>query len=251
MPSRLVGEIADRAALPAVLVDRLYALQELCYDGVDPRRFRADLAEKHWVILLREGEGGPVVGFSTQRTLEAVVQGRPVRVLFSGDTVIDPAYWGEQALVRAFCRLIGRLQARPADPRPLYWLLISKGHRTYLYLPTFFHEFWPCRQRPTPPFEAELIRALGESRYPGEFDAERGVIRPRGPHDRLKAELDASARRAANPHVAFFLERNPGHGEGDELVCVADLDPRNLRPIVRREVEAAMAGSAAEAGLAR
>ena len=32
-----------------------------------------------------------------------------MRALFSGDTVIDPAYWGEQALVRAFCRLIGRL----------------------------------------------------------------------------------------------------------------------------------------------
>jgi hypothetical protein len=248
MSSRLVAEIADAAGLRAALVDRLYALQDLCYDGVDPARFRADLAEKQWVILLRDGEGGEVVGFSTQRTLEAVVQGRSVQVLFSGDTVIDPAYWGEQALVRAFCVLIGRLQAQ--DPRPLYWFLISKGHRTYLYLPTFFHTFWPCCERPTPPFEAELIRVLGESRYPGEFDTRSGVIRPRGPHDRLKAELDGSVRRGHHPHVAFFLQRNPGHRDGDELVCVADLGPQNLRPIVRREVLAAMA-AAREAGCAR
>ena len=241
MSSRLVGEIVDRPALPPALLDRLYALQDRGYDGVDPERFRADLAEKQWVILLRDGEGGEVVGFSTQRTMEVSVGGRTVRALFSGDTVIDPAYWGEQTLVRAFCRLIGRLLSESPSPPPLYWFLISKGHRTYLYLPTFFHSFWPCYQRPTPPFEAELIRVLGEGRYPGEFDAERGVIRPRGPHDRLKEALDGSARRGHNPHVAFFLERNPGHRQGDELLCVADLDPQNLRPIVRREVLAAMA----------
>jgi hypothetical protein len=233
--SRLLGEIVDRPAVGAELAARLYALQVRCYDGVDPERFRADLAEKQWVILLRDGEGGEVVGFSTQRLLEVAAAGRAVRALFSGDTVIDPAYWGEQALVRAFCRLVGRLLAVP-DPRPLYWFLISKGHRTYLYLPTFFHAFWPCHDRPTPPFEAELIRVLGEARYPGEFDAARGLIRPRGPHDRLKESLDASARRGHNPHVAFFLERNPGHRQGDELLCVADLDPDNLRPVVRREV---------------
>ena len=232
----------DRASLDAAAVDHLYALQDLCYDGVDPQRFRADLAEKEWVILLRDGEGGDVVGFSTQRTMEAKAGGQRVRVLFSGDTVIDPGYWGEQALVRAFCRLIGRLQAEEVE-RPFYWFLISKGHRTYLYLPTFFHAFWPCWERPTPPFEAELIRVLGEGRYPGEFDARSGVIRPRGPHDRLKVALDGSARRGHNPHVSFFLERNPGHAMGDELLCVADLRPSNLRPIVRREVLAAMAAA--------
>jgi hypothetical protein len=241
MPSRLVGEIADVPGLPPLLVERLYALQGACYDGVDPARFREDLAEKHWVILMRDGAGGAVVGFSTQRTMEVMVQGQTVQALFSGDTVIDPAYWGEQVLVRTFCRLIGRLQALRESP--LYWFLISKGHRTYLYLPTFFHAFWPSYDRPTPPFEADLIRVLGETRYPGEFDPERGLIRPRGPHDRLKAELDASPRRGHNPHVAFFLERNPGHREGDELVCVADLRPGNLRPIVRREVLAALAAS--------
>jgi hypothetical protein len=241
MPSRLVGEIADVPGLPCPLVERLYALQAAVYDGVDPTRFREDLNEKQWVILLRDGADGEVVGFSTQRTMETVVQGVTLRALFSGDTVIDPAYWGEQALVRSFCRLIGRLQA--LDERPLYWFLISKGHRTYLYLPTFFHDFWPCHDRATPAFEAELIRVLGERRYPGEFDAARGVIRPRGPHDRLKHELDGSASRSHNPHVAFFLERNPGYREGDELVCVADLRPDNLRPIVKREVRAAIAAT--------
>ncbi|HEV8254234.1 MAG TPA: hypothetical protein VGQ78_05730 [Vicinamibacteria bacterium] len=239
MHSRLRSEITDASALRAHEVERLYALHEASYDGVDRARFRRDLEEKRWVILLREAEHGEVVGFSTQRILDASVQGRRVRALFSGDTVIDPAYWGEQALVRAFCQLIGRLQTEGGD-RALFWFLISKGHRTYLYLPTFFVEFWPRHDRPTPTFEAELIRVLGETRYPGEFDPATGLIRPRGAHDRLKRGLDTSAHRARNPHVAFFVSRNPGHAEGHELACVADLSPQNIRPHVRREVEAAM-----------
>lgn len=239
MRDRLEPEIVDVASLRPPDVERMFALHARSYDGADPARFRRDLAEKRWVIRLREGSGS-VVGFSTQRTLDATVQGRPVRALFSGDTVIDPAYWGEQALVRAFCRLIARVHAEAAG-RACYWFLISKGHRTYQYLPVFFREFWPRHDRPTPAFERELIRALAESRYPGEFDAATGLIRPRGPHDRLKPSLDASGRRAHHPHVAFFLAVNPGHADGHELACVADLSPGNIRPAVRRQVEAALA----------
>jgi hypothetical protein len=249
MPSRLSFEIVDVPRLGPGGVERLYSLHEASYDGADPSRFRRDLADKRWVIRLREAEGGRVVGFSTQRTLDVTVRGRPVRVLFSGDTVIDPAYWGEQALVRGFCRLIGRLHAECRDPdRALYWFLISKGHRTYLYLPTFFREFWPRHDGEVPPFEAELIRVLGETRYPGDFDSESGVIRPRAPYDRLKPALDTSEKRAHNPHVAFFLSRNPGHAEGHELACVADLSPDNIRPLMRREVQAALEAEMQVAG---
>jgi hypothetical protein len=34
--------------------------------------------------------------------------------------------------------------------------------------------------------------------------------------------------RADNPHVRFFLERNPGHASGDELVCLTELSDANL-----------------------
>jgi hypothetical protein len=73
-------------------------------------------------------------------------------------------------------------------------------------------------------------------------------VRPQGPHDRLKPQLDGSARRRQNPHVAFFLAKNPGHAEGEELLCVASLHPDNLRPIVRRSVVAALEAEATLVG---
>jgi hypothetical protein len=40
--------------------------------------------------------------------------------------------------------------------------------------------------------------------------------------------------RHTDPHVRFFLERNPGHVAGDELVTVTSLASDNLTPAGRR-----------------
>ena len=37
-----------------------------------------------------------------------------------------------------------------------------------------------------------------------------------------------------DPHIAFFLERNPGFVRGDELVCLTRIDEQNLTPAGRR-----------------
>ena len=36
---------------------------------------------------------------------------------------------------------------------------------------------------------------------------------------------------------AFFLRRNPGYVRGDEMVCLTELAPHNLRPLARRVFE--------------
>jgi hypothetical protein len=37
-----------------------------------------------------------------------------------------------------------------------------------------------------------------------------------------------------DPHVAFFLNRNPGWRRGDELVCLTEIAFENLTPAGRR-----------------
>jgi len=166
--------------------------------------------------------------------LDARVGGESLRVVFSGDTGIDPAYWGGQALVKAWARFMGTLLAR--DPgRRLFWFLISKGYRTYLYLPLFFHEFYPRVDALTPAFERELITTLGTLKYPGDFDPTTGVIEFGESHGHLQPVLaDTPSHRREHPHVRFFLERNPGFARGNELVCVAEISPGNMRGLARR-----------------
>jgi hypothetical protein len=232
----LQAEITPAKQVLTQHVDRLYRLYADCYDGTDPARFRADLEEKQWVILLLDAETEDVVGFSTQLLIDVQINQQPVHALFSGDTIIHPRYWGSLELVRAWCRLAARLKAQGGN-RPLYWFLISKGHRTYLYLPSFFNEFYPRYDRVTPAFEQQLIRVLGSAKYPREFVPESGLIVHRGGHDRLKAELDAAPKRLHNPHVRFFVRENPEYRHGSELLCVAEISLANMRSAARRELE--------------
>lgn len=209
-------------------------LMDAHYAGVTEPQFRADLATKDWVILLRAG--AELCGFSTQVAFDHVCAGRVVRVVFSGDTIIDKQHWGSLALPVAWGRLMLQLLAERPDTA-LYWLLTSKGYKTYRFLPVFFREFTPCHDHAASPFEAELLRSLAAVRFGTRFDPVAGVLRADAGGQRLRegiAELDE--KRLRDPHVAFFQERNPGHRQGDELVCLARFHPDNLSGFIRRQL---------------
>jgi hypothetical protein len=232
----LQSEIAPARRILARHADQLYDLYATYYDGTDSARFRADLEEKQWVILLREAGANEVVGFSTQLLIDVEVDQQPVHALFSGDTIIHPRYWGSLELIRAWCRFAGTLKAQ-SGKRALYWFLISKGHRTYLFLPSFFHDFYPRYDRPTPAFEQQLIEVLGRTKFPRQFCARTGLIEYQTAHDRLKAELDAAPKRLHNSHVDFFVRQNPRYRAGSELACVAEITLANMRSVAKRELE--------------
>src|SRR5882762_5089180 len=178
----------------------LYELLERHYEHVSWTQFEADLAEKDAVIVLRDANGLPC-GFSTQKVMHVTVDGLPVRAIFSGDTIIDPGHWGEQELGRAWCRYVG--QVRAADPEiPLYWFLISKGYRTYLYLPLFFKSFYPNCEAPTPAFEQRLLDSLSATKFPNHYRRDSGLIEFPQSHGQLKPHLaEIPARRLRDPHV--------------------------------------------------
>jgi hypothetical protein len=199
------------------------------YEHVDRRRFEADLADKDYVILLREAEGGTLRGFSTQQVLRVHARGVPVAAIFSGDTIIDPAFWGEQELVRAWGRFAGALHAE-TRPATLFWFLISKGYRTYLYLPLFFDRYFPRQDAPTPPFEQDVLDALAGAKFAGYYRRASGLVEFPDRRGNLTPELAAvPPARLRDPRVRFFLERNPDHARGTELCCLAEISRTNMR----------------------
>lgn len=234
----LEGVVVPASSLTREQAARLFVLYSAHYDAADPARFAADLAEKDFVILLREQGGGELRGFSTQKTLEARVEGRRVRALFSGDTLIEREWWGEQELVKAWCRFAGRLWAEEPQA-PLYWLLISKGHRTYMYLPLFFTEHWPRPEQGTPAFEARVMDALAAEKFGDAWKPEKGLLQFPESMGHLKSDLAAvPPGRSDDARVRFFLSKNPGYSRGDELVCLAPISPSNMRGAARRAMDA-------------
>lgn len=207
------------------------------YAPVDFDRFRRDLKAKSAAIVLRDEEGR-LRGFSTVARFGFLTPQGPVAGLFSGDTVIHRACWGEQALPFAWIEHAGRIKA--AEPEtPLYWLLITKGHRTFRYLPAFACGYWPGTDASLKP----LADRIAAERFGALYDAKRGVVRPDPAcPTALRPEYRGlEPERISNPHIQFFLAQNPGHAAGEELVCLCELSADNLRPWARRQFLKGMA----------
>lgn len=211
----------------------MYALYDRYYGGGDATTFRTDLEHKSHLVWLVEGER--LRGFSTLATQSFHTFTQDARAVFSGDTIIDHQFWGEQALARAFCRFAGALKAQRPE-QPLYWFLISKGYRTYRYLHAFAHRYFPHPNEATPPDMQARMHELARARFGSAYRPELGIVRfepvrgyLRPPWNEVRDGLQP------RPEVRHFLARNPGYVAGDELVCLAELSASNLRSIARRE----------------
>jgi hypothetical protein len=116
-----------------------------------------------------------------------------------------------------------------------YWFLISKGYKTYKMLPTFFNDFYPNYFSATPGFEQAVMNTFGKTKYPDEYNEKTGVIEYIGIKDKLKSGVaDVTEKLSEDGHIRFFLDRNPGYGNGNDLVCIASLNKDNLKKSVRR-----------------
>lgn len=234
---RLSGIVRPVSELTPDEHERLYSLLQRYFNNVTRAQFEQDLAEKDRVILLTDSLIGQIQGFSTLMQLRVVIDDRPVVAFFSGDTIVERAYWGESALSRLWSRYVfgyaGQIR-RAAPETRVYWFLICSGYKTYRFLPTFFREFYPAYDRPTPQGVKRILDALAWLKFPSEYEAERGVVRL-GQATPLRPEVAAiTAHVRANPHVAFFVAANPGHVDGDELACLTEIIPDNLTAAGRR-----------------
>ena len=228
--ARLTGRTVRRAALPPASEERMFLLLASCFEGVDRATFAADLNEKSHVILL-EDEAGVLRGFSTLMVYRSEVPGLDATVVYSGDTIVDRSWWGSPSLAVSWLGAARGL-SQGYGARDVYWLLLTSGFRTYRFLPVFWRDFYPRYDGSEA--QRSLADALAAERFGDCYDARRGVVRFRHPQ-RLVPELrDVPSGRTDDPHVAFFLARNSGHVDGDELVCVTNIGDHNLTAAGRR-----------------
>lgn len=228
---RLIGAAVPRARLSIDDRDQMYDVLRRHFAGTDRSRFEADLAEKDTVIVLRDSEAGDIRGFSTLMRMAARIDGQDVVAFFSGDTIVEPAYWGDTTLSRIWSRVVfgeaDRLAADAPDTR-IYWFLICSGYKTWRFLPVFFREFYPNTAAPTPPFFQQLLDTLGARKFGDEYTPGAGIVRFRNATPLRRGVAEVTEARLRDPQVAFFVRANPGHADGDELACVTEVSRSNL-----------------------
>lgn len=211
-------------SLTVVQIKQMYDLYASFYENTAMDIFMNDLSKKSGVILVARKSDEKVVGFSTLTCFDLEVDGRPIRGIFSGDTIIEPAYWGNNALAATFQRrvVIERLK-HPFTP--FYWFLISKGYKTYLLLTNNFYNYYPRVQGSDDKYR-RVTEAYCDALFPEAFDRERMILDFGHDYVRLKGDVAeiTSELKASNPHIAFFEKVNPEWRRGTELPCVGSLD---------------------------
>ena len=201
------------------------------YDGSNETLFFSDLKDKTEVLLVRCG--AVLVGFTTLQVYELEWERRSVCVVYSGDTVVDRAHWGQQALAFTWIARMGEVKRETPDA-PVYWFLIVKGHRTYRYLPTFaksFYPHWSIDRSDLKP----LADALARKKFGEDYNATTGVVEFAKSKGHLKDDIALpTAKERTKEAVKFFLARNPDYLRGHELVCLCELAEENMKPLTKR-----------------
>jgi hypothetical protein len=235
-PYSMLVDMARCAELSASERRDMYGVFSRYYENTTLSRFTRDLDAKDWIILLRE-PGGNLVGFTTAQCYTHAGATGPAVVLYSGDTIVERDYRTTGDLAGAFGHLLLRVVAQNVGV-PAYWLLTSKGVRTYRFLPVFFHTFFPSAGQEGSLELAPVLDEIAGQKFGDAYSPLTHVISHRGQHDRLcDAEHDPSLLNRNDAHIRFFLERNPGYREGDELACLTPLSRDNLNRCGRRVIQ--------------
>ena len=200
---------------------RLAELYFQSYSGSDLTCFLADLNNKDEILLLECQ--GRLVGFSCIQFYER----NQSIIVYSGDTVVMPEHWKQQALHQTWIMRMGLLKALHPQKK-IYWFLLVKGVRTYKYLKVFVKKFHPHWVNDEPELK-QLGDILAAEKFASLYNQERGVVECPSHHGYLKKSLaEVRDTQRGKVEVDFFLRKNPGYYLGHELVCLCELTPDNL-----------------------
>jgi hypothetical protein len=214
-------------------LESMYFLLNTHFQGVNRDVFDSDLSNKNWVILLKDEQTETLKGFSTLLMYNTNFEGENLSVVYSGDTIVDPSAWSSSILARTWIASVKKLSYEYSQGK-LYWLLISGGYRTYRFLPIFWREFYPCYDKATPNHISSLINFLSHQCFGTNYDEKAGVVRFPHPHILRDGLRGIPEERLQDPHIKFFEQQNPGHLQGDELVCLTEICEDNLTSAGRR-----------------
>jgi hypothetical protein len=234
--AQLTGQVFRPHEISADQRARMADLLNQFFENVSRAQFEQDLSEKEWVFIFTDS-AGTIQGFSTLMRISLIVDEQPVVAVYSGDTIIHPDYWHEMELPKLWgshvFALANAIHAETPEAR-IYWFLISSGYKTYRFLPVFFETFYPSYRQPTPPHIQRMLDAFAHYKFGDQYDPQSGIIRFRESSPLREGVAEIDERRLKNPDIAFFVERNSGHAQGEQLACLVEIDSLNITAAGRR-----------------
>jgi hypothetical protein len=225
-------DVVPTAALPAPAWDEVWRLTQAYYD-TERGYVEKSLRERQRLVLLRSRSDRALVGMASVDLYPVDFRGRRLAVIYTSHVLLDQHYRGRNLIQQVGFRMF--LESRLRYPlRAPYWFFDTFSYKSYLLLPRNFRDFWPRFDRPTPEWEDSLINQLATRTYGAAWRPAQGIV-VRSGHKRLRPETAPLQEELdRDPGIRFFARLNPGHAEGDMLVCLCPLSAANWLTLASR-----------------
>ena len=210
--------------ISVVDIYQMYSIYSKYYENTKWRIFLSDLSKKSGAFVIRRKEDKRIVGFSTVVNYTLTHQGKSGIGVFSGDTIIEKEYWGTRVLQVAFYKYMLGLKFKNPT-KNIYWLLISKGFKTYLLMSNNFEKYYPSVDSKHDEL-SKVVDNYCEDLFPEYYDKDARILDFGNRYQALKegvADID-EGMLSSHAKISFFEQRNPEWRRGTELPCVGVVD---------------------------
>jgi hypothetical protein len=207
----------------------IWALTHEFFD-VERDYAEAELRRRERIALFRMN--GALLGMASITIYTDKFRGRRIAVINTSHVLIRENWRGRNLIQKLGFRTF--LATRLRYPlRPIYWFFDTFSYKSYLLLPRNFRRFWPRHDEPTPEPRAALMDQLATHLYGPAWRPARGIAVRSGQKRMRAAAAPLATAPDASPDIRFFAAANPGHAEGDMLVCLCPLTLGNWLSVAR------------------
>jgi len=226
-------------SIKRISVPRLLEMHKLFiqyYNNADLQTFTTDMAEKTGVFILEEKTSKRIVGFSTWTEMEVEEGNQKALGIFSGDTVVDKSYWGNKDLHKSFAKKLFTTKLMNPN-RSVFWLLISKGYKTYLLLTNNFHQFYPCHKVHNEKLES-IVDEYCTQLYPLAYCQQSRLLNFGDEYQNLRDGVAGITpeMKERNQDIRHFEKLNPTWEKGTELPCAGEVTISMLLDFMSRNM---------------
>jgi hypothetical protein len=226
---RIITTVHATSSLAPQQWDDIWILTQEFFD-VQRDYAEAELRKRKAIALFRMNNA--LLGMVSIDTFPAAFRGRTVTVISTADVLLRENWRGRNLLQKLGWRTF--LAARLRNPlRPIYWFFDTFSYKSYLLLPRNFRSFWPRYDQPTPEAQASLMDELARQIHGPAWRPARGIVVRSGQKRMRETAAPLILAHDSDPHLEYFARANPGHAEGDRLVCLCPLNLPNWLSLAR------------------
>lgn len=226
---RITTTVHATGSLTPAQWDDIWILTQEFFD-VQREYAEAELRKRQSIALFHMNDA--LLGMVSLDVFTADFRGRTVTAISTAHVLLRENWRGRNLLQKLGFRTF--LRERLRHPlRPIYWFFDTFSYKSYLLLPRNFDTFWPRHDRPTPEAQAALMDSLASQVYGPAWRPDRGIVARSGQKRMRETAAPLILARDSDPNLEFFARSNPGHAEGDMLVCLCPLSLGNWVSLAR------------------